>query len=281
MGSAPQLHFVLIPLMGQGHLIPMIDMARLLAQRGVIVTIITTPVNATRFQATIDRTVDSGLPIQLVQLRFPSVEQPLEHFIENLQSPPSCMISDKYLTFTAQVAQDISDHEKFFMPGLPNQIEFTWAQLPSPFNPGSLVSPDMKKNRDRIREGELGAYGVVINSFEELEREYVERYRKAKGEKVWCIGPVVVHLCEEDKFGVLVKREDVKKAIEKVMDKGRDGQERRERARELQKMAKMAMERGGSSYTNLTLLIEDIMQQAARNQEAKTLETVSSLNLNS
>ena len=91
---------------------------------------------------------------------------------------------------------------------------------------------------------------------------------------------VVVHLCEEDKFGVLVKREDMKTAIEKVMDKGRDGQERRERARELQKMANMAMEGGGSSYTNLTLLIEDIMQQAARNQEAKTLETFSSLNLN-
>lgn len=44
------LHFVLFPLMAQGHLIPMVDMGRILAQRGAIVTIITSPVNANRFK---------------------------------------------------------------------------------------------------------------------------------------------------------------------------------------------------------------------------------------
>jgi hypothetical protein len=41
-----QPHFVLIPLMAQGHMIPMIDMARLFAERGVIVSLVTTPYNA-------------------------------------------------------------------------------------------------------------------------------------------------------------------------------------------------------------------------------------------
>ncbi|KAF5953919.1 hypothetical protein HYC85_006775 [Camellia sinensis] len=77
---------------------------------------------------------------------------------------------------------------------------------------------------------------------------------------------VVVHLCEEEEFGVLVKRENVKKVVEEVMDEGREGEERRKRARELQGKAKKAMERGESSYSNLTLLVEDIMQLAEENQ---------------
>ncbi|KAF2565755.1 hypothetical protein F2Q68_00024298 [Brassica cretica] len=48
--SYPPLHFVLFPFMAQGHMIPMVDIARLLAQRGVIITIVTTPYNAGRFK---------------------------------------------------------------------------------------------------------------------------------------------------------------------------------------------------------------------------------------
>lgn len=33
------------------------------------------------------------------------------------------------------------------------------------------------------------SYGVIFNSFEELEPAYVEQY-KNKRDKVWCIGPV-------------------------------------------------------------------------------------------
>ncbi|KAL7264968.1 hypothetical protein ACSBR1_002844 [Camellia fascicularis] len=236
MGSQPlpQLHFVLIPLMRQGHLLPMADIAKLLAQRGVIVTAITTPLNALRIQPITDRAASSGLPIHLLQLPFPSLEaglpegtetldtvpslhsfknffvaismlqQPLVQLFEQFNPRPSCMISDKYLAFTADIARKFgiprivfygtscfsilcnhnlhisrvfegkSEFDPFVVPGLPDQIEFTWALLPSPFNPGSLVSNDMKDNRIKIREGELAAYGVVVNSFEELEPGYVE-----------------------------------------------------------------------------------------------------------
>ena len=63
---------------------------------------------------------------------------------------------------------------------------------------------------------------------------------------------------EEEK--VLVKRERVKKAIEEVMMDGEDCEERRKRAREFAKMAKKAIEEGGSSYLNITYLIEDVIQ---------------------
>ncbi|KAL7247975.1 hypothetical protein ACSBR2_002805 [Camellia fascicularis] len=210
--------------MGQGHLIPMADIAKLLAQRGVIVTVITTPLNALRIQPITDRTASSGLPIRLLQLPIPSLEaglpegtetldtvpslhsfknffvaismlqQPLVQLFEQFNPRPSSMISDKYLAFTADIARKFgilrnvfdgtsrfsilcnhnlhisrvfegkSEFDPFVVPGLPDRIEFTWAQLPSPFNAGSLVSSDMKDNRIKIREGELAAYGVVINS---------------------------------------------------------------------------------------------------------------------
>jgi UDP-glucosyl transferase 73C len=68
------LHFVLFPFMAQGHMIPMVDIARLLAQRGVLITIVTTPHNAARFKNVLNRAIESGLPINLVQVKFPYQE---------------------------------------------------------------------------------------------------------------------------------------------------------------------------------------------------------------
>ncbi|PWA71089.1 UDP-glucuronosyl/UDP-glucosyltransferase [Artemisia annua] len=68
--------------------------------------------------------------------------------------------------------------ETFVVPGLPDHIELTRAQLPYEFNPSSRVSSDRLK---RVRETEMGSYGMVINSFEELEQEYVDEYKKLNG----------------------------------------------------------------------------------------------------
>ncbi|KAG5072679.1 hypothetical protein JHK86_007890 [Glycine max] len=65
---------------------------------------------------------------------------------------------------------------------------------------------------------------------------------------------------DEEKTGVLVKKEDVVRAIEKLMDEGNEREERRKRVTELAEMAKKAVE-GGSSHFNVTQLIQDIMQQ--------------------
>nr|DAD44380.1 TPA_asm: hypothetical protein HUJ06_002610 [Nelumbo nucifera] len=45
------------------------------------------------------------------------------------------------------------------------------------------------------------------------------------------------------------------------MDGGDETEERRQRATELMEMAKIAIEEGGFSHTNMTLLIQDIMNQ--------------------
>ncbi|XP_042503913.1 UDP-glycosyltransferase 73C25-like [Macadamia integrifolia] len=139
-----ELHFILIPLMAQGHMIPMTDIARLLAQHGVAVTIITTPINAFRFKTIIDRAVKSGLRIQLLQLHFPSKEaglpegcenydhissqemkinffkatsmlQPaLEQSLGEMEPRPSCIISDMALPWTSHTALKFGIPRIFF-----------------------------------------------------------------------------------------------------------------------------------------------------------------------
>ncbi|XVE96564.1 hypothetical protein REPUB_Repub02eG0233500 [Reevesia pubescens] len=483
-------HFLFIPLMCPGHIIPLIDIARLLGERGVAVTIVITPLNATRFGSIIDRATKSGLPISFLQLQFPSTEvglpkgcesidslpsldlvgkfltaqsmlqEPLEQSLQEMKSFPSCIVTDKNIPWIAEIAlkfqiprilfdgtscfthmcthtlhkskvyENLSESEPFVIPGLPDRIEFTKAQLPGSFNPGS--NKDMIAFRQTVKDSEAGAFGMLFNSFEELETEYVKAYREAAGFKVWCIGPVslcnkesldkaergkipsidenqcmkwldskpsgsviyvcfgslsripslqlieigkaleasnrpfiwvlregykkeemekwlevgyeervkgrgvlirgwspqvlilshqaiggflthcgwnstlegicagvpmitwplfaeqfyneklivqvldigvglgtqqvVMHFGDKDKSWALLKAEDIKKAIDKLMDGGEEGEQRRKRARELAAKAEKAAEHGGSSYDNITLLIEDVVRQVKHNR---------------
>ncbi|PPR97228.1 hypothetical protein GOBAR_AA23442 [Gossypium barbadense] len=162
MGSLfdqPQPHFVLFPFMAQGHLIPMVDIGRLLAQRNVIVTIVTTPHNASRVQNTIARAIESRLRIHLVQLQFPGKEEGLQDGVENLE------------TRHAILETITSDSEYFTVPSLTEKIEFTKAQLS--FNRDA----SRKDIFEPMIQADRASYGVFINTFEELEPTYVKDHK--------------------------------------------------------------------------------------------------------
>ncbi|XP_031276322.1 UDP-glycosyltransferase 73C4-like [Pistacia vera] len=488
-----QPHFLLIPLMAQGHLLPAVDIAKLLAQRNVIVTIVTTPLNAARFSNIINRSIHAGLLINVIQIKFPATQaglpdgcesadavpsldlfknfftaismlhEPVENLFHELKPSPSCIISDRNIAWTADISskfqiprilfdgtncfsllclhnlykskihETASESESLVIPGLSDKFEFRRSQLPGLFNPGS--NRDLNKLREEIKAAEAGAYGIIVNSFEELETEFLKGNRSATGRKVWCVGPVslcnkenldmaqrgnsksstdvnqylkwlnswppnsviyaclgslsnlrppqlielglgleatnrpfiwvirgmsaemakwleedrfeervksrgllirgwapqvlilshpsigaflthcgwnstlegicagvpmitwplfaeqffneklvvqvlkigvpvgaevVVHFGEEEKFGVQVKEEKIKEAVEKVMNEDKK-EPRRNEARKLAEMAKKAVEEGGSSYNNITLLIEDIIQQQLSKREKVTM----------
>ncbi|KAK7284970.1 hypothetical protein RJT34_19724 [Clitoria ternatea] len=250
-GSTPlsHLHFVFIPIMAPGHLIPMVDMAKLFARRKVNMTIVTTPLNSIQFQATIDREIKSGSPIQIQTVQFPFAEagipegcesqdtlpsmsllpnfftalhkmqHPIQQLLENLRPTPSCIIYDKYFVCGAEICnkfnlpriifdgtscfhllcnhilqkekvhEGVSHHEeKFVVPGMPHRIELTRSQLPGIFN--LSTDPKWQRFREVAEESAAKANGIVVNSFEELEGEYVEEYKRVTGHKVWCVGPV-------------------------------------------------------------------------------------------
>ncbi|PRQ43690.1 putative hexosyltransferase [Rosa chinensis] len=183
-----QPHFVLVPLMAQGHMIPMIDIARLFAEPGVIVSLVTTPYKASRFESCISRARDqSGLPISIVKISFSCQEvglpmgsesldtllsrnllrkffkalsmlqEPLEKYLEDQKLQPWCIISDKALSWTSKLKQ-----------------------LRSSIFQG-LFSMESK------------SFGVVVNSFNALELGCAEELEKVFDKKVWCIG--LVSLC--------------------------------------------------------------------------------------
>ncbi|KAI3687849.1 hypothetical protein L1987_81552 [Smallanthus sonchifolius] len=80
---------------------------------------------------------------------------------------------------------------------------------------------------------------------------------------------IAVLFGDEDKAGVVVKKEDVKKAVECLMEEDEDGKQRRNRARELAEMAKRAMAEGGSSYENVSSMIRDITETIGTNDNIK------------
>ncbi|OWM70442.1 hypothetical protein CDL15_Pgr011918 [Punica granatum] len=238
----------------------MVDIASLIAQHQVKVTIVTTPLNASRVGATVSRASASGLPVRLLEVEFPSTEAgipegcenldalpnmalmtnfmaatgmlqtPIERLLKEVTPPPSCIVSDRNLFWTGNLARDLGiprvlfdgkscfnnlcmynlhlykPHEKvadrselFTIPGMPGNIKFTRAQLHSDFNSPSNVN--MEEIRKPIREESEAAHGVIINSFEELETEYVKAYKKTnEGTRSWCIGPV--SLCNKNMLDI-------------------------------------------------------------------------------
>ncbi|XP_077224884.1 scopoletin glucosyltransferase-like isoform X2 [Tasmannia lanceolata] len=140
MGSNPnQLHVCFIPFMAHGHMNPLIDTARLFSERGIKVSIITTPLKAS-YQKTIDRIRKTGHQIEHHVIQVPYSEAELPEGCDNVDSVtsiaaagmffkaisllhkpfeqlvgelnPDAIVSDVFLPWTLQVAN------KFNIPRL-------------------------------------------------------------------------------------------------------------------------------------------------------------------
>ncbi|CAN0878917.1 Scopoletin glucosyltransferase [Linum grandiflorum] len=241
------LHIFFLPFMTYGHMIPMIDIAKLFAAQGVKCTVVTTPLNADFVSNQINTDViDVGL------IRFPAEEVGLPEesesadfissgaaeklgpdfvvrffrALELLHGPmgelmgltrPDCLVADLNFSWAVDAADGFgiptvffhgtgyfpfcalecirihkpyrnvsSDSDRFVVPGLPGGIEFTRSQLPE-----STVKEDVfTKLAEPVIEAEAKSYGVIFNSFLELEPDYVEFYSKEMGRRNWHVGPV-------------------------------------------------------------------------------------------
>ncbi|PUZ69916.1 hypothetical protein GQ55_2G166000 [Panicum hallii var. hallii] len=80
------LHFLLVPLVAQGHIIPMVDLARLLAGHGARATVVTTPVNAARNRAVVESARRAGLDVELAE-RLPDGMKNIDMVVTILSHP--------------------------------------------------------------------------------------------------------------------------------------------------------------------------------------------------
>ncbi|KAF9614400.1 hypothetical protein IFM89_018545 [Coptis chinensis] len=226
--EASQLHVFFFPLMAHGRIIPCIDITRQFAARGTKSTIITTPLNALRFTDSIDGDKQAGLDIEFQMIPFPAVEAGLPEGCEStssLTSPAMLMNFFKALgTLQQPFEQLLQEHrpdcivtsssEVFVVPGLPDQIELTKSQM---FNGG--VSDNISPSTDdKLEEVDGKSFGVLMNSFQELEPDYVEYYRKEMGRRSWHIGPVSLYASHVPFIWVV--KMDKNKANEQFLPEG-------------------------------------------------------------
>ncbi|TVU12099.1 hypothetical protein EJB05_45726, partial [Eragrostis curvula] len=88
VGSGPKAHFVFVPLMFQGHLIPATDTALLLASHGAVATIVVTPSHTRRILPTVDFAQKSGLPVRLVELPLDCAAEGLPDDADDVDKVP-------------------------------------------------------------------------------------------------------------------------------------------------------------------------------------------------
>ncbi|KAJ0980395.1 hypothetical protein J5N97_008650 [Dioscorea zingiberensis] len=241
------LRVFFFPLMTPGHMIPMIDVAKLFARHGAATTLITTPANEPFARPAIDRANSSSPPlphpINLILLPFPSsvhhllpaghenfssissssdisnlftaifaLATPFRHLLQSHH--PDCLVSDTVFAWTADISADLNIPRLIFHgPGIfslcihdnldlhnaygqattftiqdiPHEIRMNRWEVPTIFNFPSWVH--------MLRDAEDKSYGVVVNSFYELEPDYAKLFLEKPGRRAWYIGPV--SLCNE------------------------------------------------------------------------------------
>ncbi|KAK7837551.1 scopoletin glucosyltransferase [Quercus suber] len=213
-----QLHIFFFPFMAQGHMIPTIDMAKLFAARGFPTVEAGLPEGCENVDS-----VSSPDMFPAFFIATKMLQQPLEQLLKDYQ--PSCLVADMFFPWATDVAAKFgiprlvfhgtcffslpandamrlyephkkvpSDSETFVIPNFPGKIKLTRAQL-TDFTQQEVETYFTNLLKEAA-ESELKSYGVVVNSFYELESVYADHYRKVLGRKAWHIGPV--SLCSKD-----------------------------------------------------------------------------------
>ncbi|KAL4559704.1 hypothetical protein LXL04_031848 [Taraxacum kok-saghyz] len=237
-------HFLIFPFMSEGHTIPLLYLSRILSDRHISVTIITTsPANYSAIRATLKNdsisVIDIPFPDNIVGVppgvevidKLPSMssfisfveatEKLQPRFEEVVRSLPSvnCIISDGFLMWTQDSADKLgiprlvfyginnfsmtlcnlmtqfkphaavsSDDEPFPVPNFP-RLKLTVNDFEPPF---SELDPKGPALEFIVRQQETMAksHGMVVNSFYELEPEFVDYWNKNYPPKAWCVGPL-------------------------------------------------------------------------------------------
>jgi len=90
---------------------------------------------------------------------------------------------------------DESEMEEFVIPGLPDTIKMSRSKISQHWK-DEKETPMTPIVKDFMR-AEATSYGAIVNSFYEMEPNYVKHSREVVGRKVWHVGPI--SLCNKDK----------------------------------------------------------------------------------
>ncbi|CAJ2650213.1 scopoletin glucosyltransferase-like [Trifolium pratense] len=148
------------------------------------------------------------------------LQEPLEELLHEQQ--PDCIVADMFFPWTTDSAakfgiprlvfhgisyfslcatecmrlyepfKNVSpDSEPIVIPNLPGDIKITRLQTP-PIEDSKEFEGMVRLMQD-IKESELKSFGVVVNSFYDLENDYADYYINVLGRKSWHIGPLCLY----------------------------------------------------------------------------------------
>ncbi|KAK6123365.1 hypothetical protein DH2020_042903 [Rehmannia glutinosa] len=149
------------------------------------------------------------------------MQKNFEHALENLNPPVSAIISDGFLGWTLQSAQKISvprfvffgmgnfsctmyqilgrenphvdtvslDDPFFIAPGFFPELKLTRNDFEPPFNEIGPSGPFVDFMAEQIISMAMSD-GMIVNSFYELEKCYVDYWNDKIGPKAFCVGPL-------------------------------------------------------------------------------------------
>ncbi|KAK7400763.1 hypothetical protein VNO78_12069 [Psophocarpus tetragonolobus] len=151
------------------------------------------------------------------------LRDPLEHLMQ--QETPDCIVADMFFPWATDSAakfgiprivfhgmgyfptcvsaclrqykpqEKVSSYtETFVVPKLPGEITLTKMQLPQTPKHNEVFT----KLLDDANASELNSFGVIANSFYELEPIYADFYRNELGRRAWHLGPVCLSKRDTD-----------------------------------------------------------------------------------
>ncbi|KAJ7956525.1 UDP-glycosyltransferase [Quillaja saponaria] len=210
MSTTTDLHILIYPFPTSGHIIPFLDLTnQLLTRSGLYVTVLVTPQNLplldpllaahpSSLQSLVLPPPEFSNPKQnrlfaiiqsMRQLHYPLLLQ----WFQSHPSPPVAIISDFFLGWTHQLGSQLRVPRLVFSPSGAFALSITHL-----YRQGKKGDPDW----DFIGENfiaNMACWGIVFNSFSELERVYFNYLKQELGhDRVFAVGPALPPPEDED-----------------------------------------------------------------------------------
>lgn len=221
--STINTHLLVYPFSASGHIIPLLDLTRILLRRGLTITVI---VSEVKLQFADPEISSSSHPLIAKVISTNKLFDPNVQWFKSHPSPPVAIVSDFFLGWTNELASHLGIRRVVFSPSgvlgssilystwrdverikaensngdenfltsfpeIPNSPEFAWWQF-------SQISHNYRKGDldfEAFRNGMLKnmtSWGIVYNSFEELEGVYIDYVKKLMGhDRVWDVGQLL------------------------------------------------------------------------------------------